>query len=106
MSIDELIDKSLLSKTDIMNSIDRINQRSKHILEIKSKVGLGFFIDLHFATKVDLLAYLIAVIPKEINLNISKNYFPNDLKEYLTDNQLIAQLQAISLIHSVKIKDF
>lgn len=106
LSIDELIDKSLLSKTDIMNSIDRINQRSKNILEIKSKVGLGFFIDLHFATKVDLLAYLIAVIPKEINLNISKNYFPNDLKEYLTDNQLIAQLQAISLIHSVNIKDF
>lgn len=106
LSIDELIDKSLLSKTDIMNSIDRINQRNKNILEIKSKVGLGYFIDLHFATKVDLLSYLIAVIPKEVNLNVLKNDFPNDLKEYLTDNQSIAQLQAISLIQSANIKSF
>ncbi|GEO57783.1 HTH domain-containing protein [Companilactobacillus bobalius] len=106
LSIDELMDKSFLSKTDITNSIDRINQRNKDILEIKSKVGLGYSVDLYFATKVDLLAYLISVIPKDTDSNILKNTFPKDLREYLTDNQSAAQLQAISLISSANFDDF
>lgn len=105
-SLDELMDKTFLSKNDVLNSIERSNQRYQDILEIKSKLGIGYFIKLKFGTAIDLLAYLISVSPNNIKKSVNKKFFPDTLNSYITDHQLVAQLSALETIDPNNIKEF
>lgn len=106
LSLDELMDETLLSKLDITNSIERINQRSKNIMNITTKPGLGYLLNLTFGTRVDLLAYLIMIIPKNIGYRINRDDFPSSLRSYITDGQLTAQLEALHLMSAVDLNRF
>lgn len=106
LSIDELMDETWSSKLDVTNSIERINQRSKNILNISTKPGLGYILNLTFGARVDLLAYLIMVIPKEVDYKVDRDDFLSSLRSYITDGQLTAQLKALHLMSNVNLKAF
>lgn len=106
MSIDELMEKTLLSKLDVVNGIERINQRDRNILHISSKIGLGYQIELTFGSREDLLSYLISVLPENEKLSVDKDSFPNSLRSFITDNQLLSQLKALKLISQQSLKKF
>ncbi len=106
LSIDELMEKTFLSKNDVLNSIERINQREKDTLHISSRIGIGYLLTLNFGTKTDLLAYIISVMPEEEKKSLNHSQIPDELRNYITDNQLASQMTAISLIYPASPAEF
>lgn len=106
LSLDDLMSKTLMSKNDVINSIERINTGNAESMQIISRPGQGYSLNLTFGNRVDLLAYLILIIPKEVNDGFIQSNYPENLREYITDNQMKAQLTALSLLKDISYNDF
>ncbi|WP_164505296.1 HTH domain-containing protein [Companilactobacillus keshanensis] len=118
-SIDNLMAETYLSKKEVANTVERLNNRYQGFVEITSKIGKGYQVDFQRITKVDLLAYLIFNNPKLIqnvpNLNMpkinnlikeDKQYIPPEINKYLVSKQITAQFLALNICQIDDAKKF
>ncbi len=109
-SIDNLMSETYLSKKEVANSVERLNNRYQGFIEITSKIGKGYQITFQKITEVDLLAYLIFNNPKLIqelpDLNMDsidklieqdENLIPPEVNKYLIAKQIRAQFIALTI---------
>ncbi|KRK65486.1 transcription regulator [Companilactobacillus tucceti DSM 20183] len=118
-SIDNLMAETYLSKREVTNTVERLNNRYHGFINIVSKIGKGYQIEFKKITEVDLLAYLIFNNPKfiqnipeldlpTINKIIEKNkqYIPPEVNKYLVSKQITAQLIALNICKVEDTQDF
>lgn len=118
-SIDNLMAETYLSKKEVVNTVERLNDRYQGFINITSKIGKGYQVDFQKITKIDLLAYLIFNNPKLLQnlpkLNIAvvnklieedKTYIPPEINKYLIAKQITAQLIALKICQKEDIQEF
>lgn len=118
-SIDNLMAETYLSKREVTNTVERLNNRYHGFINIVSKIGKGYQIEFKKITEVDLLAYLIFNNPKFIQnipeldlptinkiIENNKQYIPPEVNKYLVSKQITAQLIALNICKIEDTQDF
>ncbi|BDZ32290.1 putative frv operon regulatory protein [Lactiplantibacillus sp. WILCCON 0030] len=119
ISMAELGEKTFLSRQNILNSIEKINRQFKNVLTINLRPRIGIAIEIAHISRIDVLAALILdnrqlvanqlkqkQISPDINTpaKIIRQAMPERLFDYLTENQLQAQILACCLIATQTIR--
>ncbi|MFC6180932.1 putative frv operon regulatory protein [Lactiplantibacillus daowaiensis] len=113
ITLAELMERTFLSRQNILNSVEKINRQFQNILKISLRPRIGTTVKIKHISKIDVLAALIidnhALITSQLkqldfNLNttnsaeIVRSALPERLFDYLTETQFNAQILACSLV--------